>query len=134
MVGFSPDEGEILRGQLLWRQVAPDRGTDTDLALFTNVGVTETITEATLTEPAGAGYARIVLTDATWNNPGGDGVFVYPVQTFTPSGGDWLNTYGYAVISRGTTARIMAIEVDPNAPINILDGNDYEITPQMTMI
>ena len=138
MVGLVPDEGEILRGNLLWRQAEPDRGTDLDLLLFTGPAgaIAETIVAGDLTEPAVGGYARITLTDANWTHAGG-GVFVQPAQTFTPAGADWSGANairGYAVLSTGTTPRILAIELDPNEPITVLDGNDYEVTPQMTMI
>lgn len=129
MVGFCPDEGDVLRGQLLLQQVAPDRGTNLQLLLVTNgVPLGDALTEAAVTEPVGNGYARITLTDGTWTD-NGDGTFSYTQQAFTPAGGDWVGVTGYAIATLGTTPRLIFVEEDVNAPITIPDGIPYNITP-----
>lgn len=131
MPGFTPDESETLRGQIILKRDLTDRDADLELVLFTNVAPGETITAATLTQPSGAGYAPITLTDADWTESP-QGQFNQLVKTFTPSGGNWTGIQGYAVLTKaaGGTPRILAIEVDPDGPITVNDGNDYAITLQ----
>jgi len=124
MTGFTPDEGESLVLNLVLNNADVDRGTDLELLLFTNVGVTDTITASTLTEPTGTGYARINLVDANWT--GG----VYAKQTFTTGAGGWTGSIeGYAIITKGTTPRIVTIEVDANGPFTFVENDVYEVTP-----
>lgn len=131
MAGFLPDEGEALMGNLVFKNADVDRGTNLDLLLFTNVAPGETITEATLTEPTGTGYARITLTDASWT--GAADTRSYAQQTFTGGAGGWTGSIqGYAIVSKGTTARILAIEVDGNGPYTINENDTYKITPNVT--
>ncbi|GAG88443.1 unnamed protein product, partial [marine sediment metagenome] len=49
MAGFLPDEGESMFADQCIKNITTDRGTNSELMLFTNVGVGETITEAALT-------------------------------------------------------------------------------------
>jgi len=133
VAGFRPDEGETVSLEILLKRLLGDRDADLELGLFTNVAPGETITEAALTEPAGGGYARITLTDGSWaESP--QGQFNYALQAFTPVGANWTGVQGYFIATKaaGGTPRILAIEVDPNGPITINDGNDYQITPQIT--
>ena len=138
--GFRPDEGEILSGQMLLKnkwvstfQTNADRVADLELLLFTNVAPGETITLATITEPTGTGYGRIVLTDATWTEAD---PFTYAQQTFTAGSGGWSGSVqGYAIASKlgGTgTARLLAIEVDGNGPYTFAENDTYKITPQIS--
>src|SRR3990167_8539219 len=87
MAGFTPDEGETLIGQVIHQRTHADRPADLELGLFTNVAPGETITQATITEPTGTGYARINLTDASWSVV--TGVASYAQQTFTGGAGGW---------------------------------------------
>lgn len=132
-VGFVPNEGETFMGAFVLGNTSTDRGTGTQLLLFTNVSPGETITEATLTEPTGTGYARITLTDGSWTE-GAAGVYSYAEQTFTAGAGGWTgNIQGYAIVTTGTTPRILAIEVDAvNAPFTMSEGDTYKVTPQIT--
>lgn len=132
MAGFLPDEGETLVANLVFKNADVDRGTDTELVLFTNVTPAETITEATLTEPTGTGYARINLTDASWSVA--SDLASYAQQTFTGGAGGWTGSIqGYAVVTKGTTPRILAIEVDGNGPYTINENDTYKVTPQITV-
>ena len=127
MPGFLPDEGEALNAKLVLNNADVDRGTDLELLLFTNVAPGETITEATLTEPTGTGYARINLTDASWSAGS------YALQTFTGGVSDWTGSIqGYAIVTKGATPRIIAIEVDPSGPYTIAENDTYKVTPNIT--
>lgn len=127
MAGFLPDEGETLNAKLVLNNADVDRGTDLELLLFTNVAPGETITEATLTEPTGTGYARINLTDASWSAGS------YAEQTFTGGAGGWTGSIqGYAIVTKGTTPRIVAIEVDASGPYTIAENDTYKVTPSIT--
>ena len=134
MAGFRPDEGEVLSGNMLLKRVLSDRDANLEIGLFTNVAPTETITEATIVEPTGGGYARKTLTDGSWVEA--SSVFSYAAQVFTPSGGDWAGVQGYFIATKSAagTQRLMVIEVDVNGPYTIFDGNDYTITPQITVL
>ena len=132
MAGFLPDEGEALFANLVYKNSDVDRGTDLELLLFTNTSPGETIAEATLTEPTGTGYARITLTDASWTGSGD--TRSYAQQTFTGGAGGWTGSIqGYAIVTKGTTPRIVAIEVDASGPYTINENDTYKITPNNTV-
>lgn len=132
LVGFLPDEGEAMIAQWLCGNTTTDKGTNLDLLLFTNVSPGETITAATLTEPSGTGYARITLTDGSWT--GSADTRSYAEQTFTAGAGGWTGSVqGYAIVSKGTTARIVTIEVDSNGPYTFAENDTYKITPNITL-
>jgi len=132
MAGFTPNEGEQLFANIIFRNTDVDRGTDSELVLFTNVTPTETITAATLTEPTGTDYARINLTDASWSVTGDTAS--YALQTFTAGVGGWTgNVQGYAIVSKGTTPRIMVIEVDSAGPYVFNENDTYAVTPNITV-
>lgn len=132
MAGFVPNEGEALIADQVMKNVTTDRGTDLELLLFTNSAADETLTEATVTEPTGTGYARITLTDASWT--GSADARAYAQQTFTGGSGGWTGSiYGYAIASTGTTARLLFVEIDGNGPYTIAEGDTYKITPNVTV-
>lgn len=131
MTGFTPDEGELLVVQMITKQDNVDRGSNLDLVLFTNVGVDDTITAATLTEPVGTGYAAITLLDINWTLAGSQSA--YPLQTFSAGVGGWAGTvYGYAILTKGTTPRILTIEIDPLGPYIFNEADAYDVTPILT--
>jgi hypothetical protein len=132
MAGFVPNEGETLVGNLVFKNADVDRGSSMELGLFTNVSPTETITEATITEPSGTGYARISLADASWTVAAD--LASYAQQTFTGGAGGWTGSIqGYFIATTGTTARILVIEIDGNGPYTINVDDTYKITPQITI-
>lgn len=134
MAGFTPDEGETLIGQVIHQRTHADRDADLELGLFTDTAPGETITEATISEPTGGGYARITLTDASWSVTGG--VASYAEQTFTATGTDYsANVYGYfiATKSSGGTQRLLYVEIDASGPYDINVGDSYAITPNITI-
>lgn len=134
MAGFTPDEGETLIAQLIHQHTHVDRDADLELGLFTNVAPGETITEAAITEPSGTGYARITLTDASWNVTGDTAS--YAEQTFTGGAGGWTGSVqGYFIASKsaGGTQRLLYVEVDGNGPYTINENDTYKITPNITI-
>ena len=141
MAGFIPNEGAALFAQMRFKPTAVvDRGTNLQLLLFTNPSITKTITAAQLTEPTGGGYARKTLTDANWviapntTAVATDGcVSTYPDQTFTPTTGGYTGTvYGSAIITTGTTPKILWIDYDPGAPLTITASNAYVVNLKLT--
>lgn len=134
MAGFIPNEGEDLRGALVWMRDLTDRDADLELGLFTNVAPGETIDLASITEPAGGGYARKTLTDGNWTGDGSTGLS-YAQQTFTVDpGGTWTDVQGYFIASKsaGGTPRLLAIEVDPDGPYTFQGNDEYKVTPNIS--
>lgn len=134
MAGFVPDEGEALIADMVCKRTLTDRDADLELGLFTNVTPGETITEATITEPTGTGYARIDLTDANWT--GSADTRAYAEQTFTGGAGGWTGSVqGYFIATKasGGTQRLLFIEVDSSGPYTIGAGDTYKITPNVTV-
>ncbi len=129
MAGFTPNEGETLIAEILYKRDLTDRDADLELGLYTNTtGVDETITEATITEPTGGGYARKDLTDASWTVNGDEAT--YAQQTFTASGSDYsaaVQGYFIATKSSGGTKRLLHVEDDPDGPFSITDGDSYNV-------
>ena len=134
MAGLLPNEGETLIANLVFKNADVDRGTNLELVLFTNTTAPETITAASLTQPTGTGYGAITLTDASWTIT--NDTASYALQTFTGGAGGWTgDIYGYAILTTGTTPRIIAIEVDPDVsvPYTINENDTYDITPNITV-
>ena len=132
MAGFTPDEGETLIAQVIHQRIHGDRAADMELGLFTTASPGETITEATIAEPTGTGYARTTLTDASWSISGA--VASYAEQTFTGGSGGWTGSIrGYFLASKGSTQRLLYVEVDGNGPYTINENDTYKITPNITI-
>lgn len=131
MAGFLPDEGETLIANQVFK--TPTLTEARVLNCYcSQCSPGETITAATLTEPTGTGYARIQLTDGSWSVTAG--VASYALQTFTAGSGGWTGSVqGYAVVTKGTTPRIVAIEVDAIGPYTFAANDTYDVTPQVTV-
>ena len=132
MAGLLPNEGEHLVANLLFKNADVDRGTDLDIVLFTNSSISETITAATLTQPTSAGgYASKVLTDGSWTVTADTAT--YSPQTWTATG-TWSNpVYGYAILTKGTAPRIVAIEIYAAGPNSLIINDTYTVTPNITI-
>lgn len=92
----------------------------------------ETAVVADLTEPSGNGYARVVLTRGTdWTVTADEAVCVQ--KTFTASGGNWGNCYGYFINTdlTGTGGKMIACELFSDGPYNIVDGGSIKITAKI---
>jgi len=134
MAGFTPNEGETIIANVIHKRIHVDRDADLELGLFTNAAADETLTEATVTQPTGTGYARITLTDASWNVTGD--VASYAQQTFTGGAGGWTGSvYGYFVATKaaGGTKRLVYVEIDAAGPYTINENDTYKITPNITI-
>ncbi len=130
MPGFTPNEGENLIANLLYKRTLTDRDADLEIGLFTNAAPDETITEATLTEPTGTGYARQTLTDASWTVAADTAT--YPAITFTATGAWTGNVVGYFIATKSAsgTQRIVHIEIDPAGPYTMAAGDSYQVNLQ----
>lgn len=145
MAGLRPQEGDILSGNILLKAVNvntfpanTDRAANLVLCLFTTAAAattnTSTYANINTNKVTGNGYADKSLTDGSWTDAG-SGLFTYAAQTFTPSGGNWINIRGYAIHTNASgtgSPKLLAIEDDPNQPITVNNGSDYIITPQIT--
>ena len=136
MAGFTPNEGETLIAQLVHQRIHVDRDATLELGLFTDVAPDETITEATIAEPTGGGYARKVLTDASWNVTGDTAD--YAEQTFTVTGTDYVGDvagYFVATVAAGGTKRLLYVEIDLDAaaPYDMNVDDTYKITLNITI-
>lgn len=134
MAGFIPTEGLQLRANVVWKRVLTDRDATLELGLFTNSAPGMSITEGTITEPTGTGYARKTLADASWSGPTA-GVVAFAEQEFEAGSGGWsgsIQGYFIAWVTSGGTQRILAIEVDPNGPYTLNEGDTYRITPNIS--
>ena len=130
--GFTPNEGEKMLGDYVYKAITTDRTANMELGLFTNVAPTETITHATLTQPTGTGYAVKVITDATWTVT--NDLSTYPLQTFTGGAGGWTGSVqGYFLNTNGVAKRILHIEVDAAGPFTIAENDTYDITLSNTI-
>ena len=123
-----PDESETLFLNVLFKRVLTDRDATLELLLYTNAALAlETAVESALTEPATGGYARKVLTDATWTVTADEAT--YPAQDFVPSGGVFTDVRGAAVVTvtAGGTKRILGIAPFPAAPVTVADGATFRV-------
>ena len=128
MAGFTPDEGENLVADIIYKRDLSDRDANLVIGLFTNASPAETITEATLTEPTGTGYARQTLTDGSWTVTGDTAT--YPTITFTAGAGGWSGSvqgYFIATQAAGGTQRLLHIEVDASGPYTFTENDTYDI-------
>lgn len=130
MAGFTPDEGEKVIADMIYKRDFTDRDANLELGLFTNAAPDETTTLAAITEPVGTGYGRITLTDALWT--GSLDTRSYAKQTFTAGAGGWTGSvrgYFIATKSAGGTPRLLHVEVDPSGPYTFAAGDTYDVTP-----
>ncbi len=130
------DEGETRVLQIL----LGDQAVDASLYLGLYEDTTEpaeTATLASITEcqEGGSlyGYARKTLTrgSGTWTITGD--YATYAQQTFTASGGDWGNQYGYFIgTSSDNSGKMLCLEHFSNGPYNVVDGGSVKVTPKIT--
>ena len=133
MPGFTPNEGEKLVADIIYKHDLTDRIADLELGLFTNAAADETTTHAAITEPTGTGYARKTLIDASWT--GGADARAYAIQTFTAGAGGWTGTiYGYFICTKGATKRLLHVEIDTaTGPFTMAANDTYDVTPNNTV-
>lgn len=132
MAGVVPNDGETLIANLIFKGADANRGGSLQLGLFTNSSLSETTALGDITEPSGGSYARKTLTDASWTVTGDTAS--YAQQTFTPSGSDYTGSVrGYFIATTGTTPKLLAYEVDTGGPYTLLNGDNYKVTPNITV-
>jgi len=135
LLGMVPNEGEKLLGEIALARILGDRDADLLCNLFTNVTISDATVLTDLTRPTGTGTGAKTLTDGTWS---------FATQPWTYTGGvtwtagaDWggLAVQGYDVETQaaGGTARIMFIEDDDNGPYTVTNGDEYLVTPKLTI-
>ena len=132
MAGFTPNEGEQLLAQCVHQRIHDDKDADLELLLFTDSAPGETITEATINEPTGGGYARKDLTDASWSCVAG--IASYALQQFEAVGSDYsAPIYGYAIATKssGGTKRLLFVEIDSEGPHTMSENATYDVTLNM---
>ena len=102
------------------------------LGLYTNTS--EPAAGATLASgltelPVTNGYARIALADADWTISGDLATNLQ--KTFTASGGDWGDVYGYFIcdVASGTSGNLLYVEQFGDGPYNVLDTQTVKVTP-----
>lgn len=126
------DEGETNVGNIYLKNQA--QNTNLYLGLYTNTTEpAETATLASLTEPVGNGYARIALTPADWTESP-QATFANLQKTFTASGGDWGNVYGwFLATSSDGTGKLVMVEHFSDGPYNTPNGSIVKVTPKITI-
>jgi len=123
------DLGENWAADVLFGSRSPDTALSLGLYTAPTTEPGETAVIGDLTEPSGNGYARIDLNRGSWTISGDTAE--YAEQTFTASGGDWGNVYGYFLATKDTTPLLIAVEQFTNGPFNITDGSSIKITPRV---
>ena len=119
------NEGENRILNIWFGSTSPDASLQ--LGLYTDSSEpAETAVLGDLTEPVGNGYARQTLTRGSWSIAGD--LAEYAQQTFTASGGDWGNVYGY-FITNGT--ELLFVEHFSNGPYNVTDGSNVKVTTRI---
>lgn len=109
--------GADLANNFLFTTTSVTRPTAWYAALFTTAG--PYTRETTFAEVSGNGYARQSITFADAVN--GDCASSLLV-TFTASGGDWGDVYGFGIYDAETDGNQLAFELlDEGSPINIVD-------------
>ena len=124
MPGWTPDEGEDYCAEQIYSTQ------NLQLILFTNDPALfdETTVFGDLVEPSTGGYGRKTLTAGNWVLSNG-GIAQYAKQRFDAGAGGFGNIYGYAIITIDATPRILHIEIYSAGPVNIVEGQFFEVDP-----
>jgi len=127
------DEGETDVGAVYLKQSSRAAGLYLGLYLDTSEPG-ETATLASITEISGNGYARIQLLDADWTEQATKGEYKNLEKTFTASGGNWGDVYGYFIcdVASGTSGNLLAVENFSDGPYTVNDGWSVKVTATVT--
>lgn len=129
MAGIMHNEGENRVLNILFEATAVE---NYELRLFTvpTIAPVETEVFTDFTEPSGNGYAAITLTRGTdWGVAADLATAVQ--KTFTASGGNWGNTYGYFIVVPSSHEVIFS-ELFSDGPYNVVDGGSVKVTAKIT--
>jgi hypothetical protein len=130
MPGFCPNEGDSFIATMVINNTTTDRGTGLELGLFTGTP-TSTTTYSTLSKvTSNLSPVTYTLADNTWT--GAADSRSYTQQTFTASA-TIAGVTGYYIATRGTTPRLIAVEIDTNGPYTLNLNDTYKITPTITI-
>ena len=121
------DLGENWTANVLFGSRSPDTTLKIGLYTAPTSEPGETATLSDLTEPSGNGYSRIDLSRGSWTVSGDTAT--YAEVTFTASGGNWGNVYGYFICT--SDGLLLAAEHFANGPYNVTDGSSVKITPKI---
>ena len=129
MAGIMHDEGENRVLNILFEATSVE---NYELRLFTvpTIAPVETEVYADFTEPSGHGYALELLTrDTDWTVAADLATAVQ--KTFTASGGNWGNVYGY-FMTVVTSHEVIFSELFSDGPYNVVDGGSVKVTAKIT--
>lgn len=122
------NQAEQLFSDMLFRNDFTDRPVGLEMMLITNpvTGITETTTYADLTEIPSNGYeyTRKSLADSAWVIS--NGVASYPPQTFILTS-DYIGVTGVAIVTTGSSPKLLFSIMDSNAPVNLSAGAPYVV-------
>jgi hypothetical protein len=103
------------------------------IGLFTNnTEPAESATLASINEPSGNNYSRqAIACGGDWTLSGSD--VTAAQKTFSCSGGDWGNVYGYFIAtSNDGSGKLLAVELFSDGPYNVLNQGSVKITAKLT--
>ena len=133
MAGKLVNDGENRIADIIFGATAVD--SSLYLGLYTNSSEpAEGDSLSSITVPSGSanGYAAITLSRGSWTVTNDNAA--YAQQTFTASGGDWGNVYGYYIAtSTDGTGVLLFVETFSDGPYNVTDGDSVKITPSITV-
>jgi hypothetical protein len=125
------DEGENLMLDVFFKDTNPPA--NVYMGIYRNSSEpAESDNLAALTEPSGNGYERKAIAINTgWTLTTNH--VTAAKQTFTASGGDWGNCYGYFfATSADGSGKLLGVEHFSDGPYNVTDGDSVEVTPTIT--
>jgi len=104
------------------------------LGLYTNSeepAETAVLADITAPDDSGSNYAAIALTRGSWTVTADTAS--YAQQTFTATGGDWGNVYGYYIAtSADGTGTLLFVEHFSDGPYNVTDSDSVKISLNIT--
>lgn len=129
MAGFTTLEGAKYALDMIYKGSSPHRssGANLEIGLFVNTsGLSAGSVLADIVEPTAGGYARVDLTNASWDVSATSAA--YAAVGFTASGTAFANDImGYFIATKGTAAVALHIEIDSSGPVTITDGSIYRV-------
>ena len=135
MTGVTTDEGKQTVMELVYQFDSTKRGAGNLLCgLFINTGaggaagdvLTSASTLSDIVPQTGTGYSQATLTNATWVvATDGDTSYTSATTTFTASGADWDDVYGYYIETAGGI--LLHYEYNASAPVAVANGESYVV-------
>ena len=125
------DSGENRIANIIFGSTAVDA--TLYLGLYTNTTEpAEAGLLADITVPSGGAYAAIALTRGSWVVTADTAA--YAQQTFTATGADWGNVYGYYIAtSSDLSGTLLFVEQFSDGPYAVTDGASVKVTPSISV-